>query len=234
MLNRLKIENFKAWREVDLSLGKVTGFFGTNSAGKSSLFQLLLLLKQTRNAADRSLVLDFGGPGDLVSLGSFKDVVYRHDERKRIGWLLDWMLPEKLEIHNPIDTHEGMLFKGQQLQVRCEVGMRKARLFPRELTYRFDDVDIMQRLKSGSKKEFKLVADGSEFGFKRSRGRAWPLPHPVKTYRFPNETRSFYQNAEFLDDFELAYERMMDSIYYLGPLREYPQREYHWSGFESG
>ena len=29
MLNRLKLENFKAWREADLTFGKVTGFFGT-------------------------------------------------------------------------------------------------------------------------------------------------------------------------------------------------------------
>ena len=55
MLNRLKIVNFKAWREADLRFGKVTGFFGTNSTGKSSLLQLLLLLKQTRNATDRGL-----------------------------------------------------------------------------------------------------------------------------------------------------------------------------------
>ena len=78
MLNRLKIENFKAWREADLRFGKVTGFFGANSAGKSSLLQLLLLLKQTRNATDRGLVLDFGGPADIVNLGTFKDVVHRH------------------------------------------------------------------------------------------------------------------------------------------------------------
>ena len=72
MLNRLKIENFKAWREADLRFGKVTGFFGTNSAGKSSLLQLLLLLKQTRNATDRGLVLDFGGPADMVKLSGLR------------------------------------------------------------------------------------------------------------------------------------------------------------------
>ena len=72
MLNNLRIENFKAWREADLTLGKVTGFFGPNSAGKSSLLQFLLLLKQTRNATDRGLVLDFGGPGHMVNLGTFK------------------------------------------------------------------------------------------------------------------------------------------------------------------
>ena len=69
MLNRMKLENFKAWREADLTFGKVTGFFGTNSAGKSSLLQFLLLLKQTKNATDRGIVLDFGGPSDMVNLG---------------------------------------------------------------------------------------------------------------------------------------------------------------------
>ena len=38
MLTRMKLENFKAWQEADLKFGKVTGFFGANSAGKSSLF----------------------------------------------------------------------------------------------------------------------------------------------------------------------------------------------------
>ena len=75
-----------------------------------------------------------------------------------------------------------------------------------------------------------MTTDGEEFRFKRIQGRAWPLPSPIKTYLFPNETRSFYQNADFLGDFELAYENLMDSIYYLGPLREYPRREYHWGG----
>ena len=69
MLERLRIENFKAWREADLKLGKVTGLFGTNSVGKSSLLQFLLLLKQTRNATDRGAGSRFrweeGGLGEL-------------------------------------------------------------------------------------------------------------------------------------------------------------------------
>ena len=72
MLKRLQLTNFKAWREADLQFGKVTGFFGTNSAGKSSLLQLLLLLKQTKNATDRGLVLDFGGPSDFREFGNLR------------------------------------------------------------------------------------------------------------------------------------------------------------------
>ena len=230
MLNRLKLENFKAWREADLRFGKVTGFFGTNSAGKSSLLQLLLLLKQTRNATDRGLVLDFGGPVDLVNLGTFKDVVHGHDEQSRMGWLLDWTMPEMLKIWDPQEPSAGPLFRGKRLRTRCEVGLRQARLWPRGLVYRFGGENFRLRPKTGSRKEFELTTDNEEFRFKRIQGRAWPLPPPVKTYLFPNETRSFYQNADFLGDFELAYENLMDSIYYLGPLREYPRREYHWGG----
>ena len=230
MLNRLKIENFKAWREADLTLGKVTGLFGTNSAGKSSLLQFLLLLKQTRNATDRGLVLDFGGPTDLVSLGTFTDVVHRHDEDARIRWLVDWTLPETLKIQDPTSPRGHPLFKDDSLEMGCEVGLRQARLWPYLLAYRFDEVAFGLEPRSGSEKHFDLATDDEEFRFVRIQGRPWPLPHPVKTHLFPNQARSLYQNSDFLGDFELAYENLMDSFYYLGPLREYPRREYHWAG----
>ena len=234
MLNHLRFQNFKAWREADLTLGKVTGFFGPNSAGKSSLLQLLLLLKQTRNATDRGLVLDFGGPADMVNLGTFKDVVHQHDEQTRIGWELDWALPEQLRINDPMKRRGTLLFEGHNLGTRCKVGLKHAGssqspLWTYELAYRFDDVEFTLQPKVGSETEFDLSTDSS-LGFVRNVGRPWPLPHPVKTYRFPYETRSYYQNADFLGDFELAYEKLMDSIFYLGPLREYPRREYHWGG----
>ena len=79
-------------------------------------------------------------------------------------------------------------------------------------------------------KEFELVTDAPDFDFIRKQGRAWPLPQPVKTYLFPSQAKSYFQNTDLLGDFELAYENLMDSIHYLGPLREYPQREYHWAG----
>ena len=230
MLKRLKIGNFKAWREADLTLGKVTGLFGTNSAGKSSLLHFLLLLKQTRNATDRGLVLDFGGPADLVSLGTFTDVVHGHDEEARIRWRLDWTLPETLKIQDPMNPRKRPLFKGASLKMRCEVGLRQARLWPYRLAYRFDGVRFELQPKSDSMDHFDLATDSEKFQFKRIQGRAWPLPPPVKTYLFPNQTRSFYQNSDFLGDFELAYENLMDSLHYLGPLREYPRREYRWAG----
>ena len=230
MLKRLQLANFKAWREADLEFGRVTGFFGANSAGKSCLFQLLLLLKQTRNTTDRGLVLDFGGPSDLVSLGTFRDVVYRHNEEARISWLLDWKLPDRLEINSPRGLSGELSLRGDSLQTQCEVGLRRACPWPYKLTYRFDGVEFRLEALAGSESRFKLNTVGSDFRFIRNRGRAGPLPSPVKTYQFPDETRYLYRNAGILGDFEHAYEELLDSVYYLGPLREHPRREYHWAG----
>ena len=234
MLTRLKLENFKAWREGDLRFGKVTGLFGTNSAGKSSILQLLLLLKQTKNATDRGLVLDFGSSSDLVNPGSFEDIVYRHDKRRRISWLLEWTLSKTLKLSDPTGHPTDVLFEGNTLENRCKVGLRREGRqevpWLVELQYRFDCVDFRLQRKSKSETKYDLTTSDRSFGFRRNKGRAWPLPHPRKTYLFPTEIRSFYQNADFLINFELEYEKLMDSIYYLGPLREYPRREYHWSG----
>ena len=230
MLNRLMIENFKAWREVDLAFGKVTGLFGTNSAGKSSLLQFLLLLKQTRNATDRRLVLDFGGPGEMVDLGTFDDVVHQRDRKQAIAWLLEWTLPNVLAIENPWETSSDPLFEDGRLQVRCSVELRSRNLRPRDLAYRFSGVDFRLRPKARPKGAFDLSTDAPDFEFVRKQGRAWPLSHPIKSYLFPSQAKNYFQNTDFLGDFEFEYENLMDSIYYLGPLREHPRRNYHWAG----
>ena len=189
MLTRMKLENFKAWQEADLTFGKVTAFFGANSAGKSSLFHLLLLLKQTRNATDRAVVLDFGGRAELVNLGTFADVVHLHDEAKMIRWLLEWTLPKALKIPDPRTPSAAPLFAGNSLQTRYEVGFGNTGLLPRELAYRFNDVDFLLRLKDIKKRQFELLADPPTFTFIRNQGRAWPLPQPVKTHLFPSQVK---------------------------------------------
>ena len=231
MLEKLKIANFKAWRELDMPLGKVTGLFGANSSGKSSALQFLLMLKQTKNATDRGLALDFGGPNALVNLGSFHDLVHRHDEEARIDWLLDWTLPKTLKVGDPAGRRSDVLFQAKRLQTGCGVGLRRVKPWVHRLTYKFGEAVFTLEPASEGSTEFQLAASGAAgFRFARNRGRAWPLPGPVKTHLFPEQTRAFYRNADFLSDFEVEYERLMDGIFYLGPLRERPAREYPWAG----
>lgn len=228
MLKRLKVTGFKAWRKLDMRFGKVTGLFGENSSGKSSVLQLLLLLKQTKNATDRGLVLDFGGPNELVNLGRYQDIVHQRDTKSHVEWLLYWGLPDTLKIIDPTGDSNDVLMKGENLQIRSRVGSNGAGLLADSLSYRFANTDFSI---DRQEKSFKLRATGrNELKFVQNRGRKSALQGPVKTHLFPDQARTYFQNTSFLSYFETAYEALMDSMFYLGPLREHPQREYRWSG----
>jgi len=231
MLNNLTLTGFKAWKKLNIPFGKVTGLFGTNSSGKSSILQFLLLLKQTKNATDRGLVLDFGGPNEFVNLGAYRDIVHGHDEKTKIDWVLNWTLPNTLKVSDPSGSRANILFEINSLSTECEIEWRKTGLAANVLNYMFDSKEFKLAPRKEGLKEYHLNASGAEpFQFVRNQGRAWALPGPVKTHLFPDQAKTYYQNADFLSAFEVEYEAMMDHLYYLGPLREYPKREYHWAG----
>jgi predicted ATPase len=54
----------------------------------------------------------------------------------------------------------------------------------------------------------------------------------VKCYGFPDQVKAYFKNAGFLADLQLAFENSFSRLYYLGPLRDYPHREYSWAGAE--
>jgi predicted ATPase len=64
----------------------------------------------------------------------------------------------------------------------------------------------------------------------KATGRQWPMEKPEKFYRLSERSIARFQNAGFLTDFALATETMLRNIFYLGPLRQPPQRIYSWSG----
>ncbi len=241
MLTKLHLENFKAWRELSMNFGKVTVLFGENSSGKSSLIQFLLMLKQTKNAADRGLVLDFGGgPTDPVALGNYREAVHRNrktddlpeSDLPEMGWNLTWRLPKELKVTNPLGSRGEVLYSGNELRLMTSVGPAVSgfAIAARHLTYEFDNTTFELRPRDGNGK-FELASAGCQpFKFKRNVGRAWSLDGPVKTHLFPGAARNLFQNTSFLSEFESAYETLMDRIFYLGPLRHRPERDYSWSG----
>jgi len=234
MLKKLTIENFKSWEKVDLSLGSVTGLFGTNSSGKTSLIQFLLMLKQTKNNTDRSLDLDFGGESSFADLGHFENAVHGHDTNQAISWSISWKLSEKISIADPEGKRTSKLFEGEEIELKSVVKQRKGAPFTSSITYNFAGMDFSLLSKASSETVFDLQPDKpmgiKRFRFIRTQGRVWELPGPIKSYAFPDQAKTYFQNSGFLSEYENAYENLMDSIYYLGPLREYPRRQYSWAG----
>jgi hypothetical protein len=236
MLTSLSLTNFKSWKQIEgMRLAPVTGLFGTNSSGKSSILQLLLLLKQTVESSDRKQVLNFGDEQDYVALGSFRDVVHKGASPRQLGWSIAWDLPERQYVFAPIEGGSNIL-GDRQIRFDTVVTEGRSRLIAvRRFEYEFDDrVFGMERLQAASSdyRLFTTPAMPEVFEFRQRPSQPASLPSPVKFYGFPDQTRASYENAGFLADFELALERLFGRIYYLGPLRESPQREYRWAGTE--
>ena len=81
MITHIRVTNFKSWQDSgEVKLAPLTGFFGTNSSGKSSLLQMLLLLKQTAEHPDLNEVIFFGDENSLVNLGRFCEVIHGHNK----------------------------------------------------------------------------------------------------------------------------------------------------------
>ena len=230
MLTKARIKNFKAWRDTgDIRLAPLTVIFGGNSAGKSSLGHLLLALKQTALLSDRKRALHMGDPTSLIDLGTFADCLHGHDLNRKLEFSIQWKTSTPMNVVNSLDPKEK--YQGDELSLTATLKAGKAEQPEVErLAYSLikGDTATIQiehsRLDSGvslKAKPLKLI---------KVTGRAWPLGAPEKFYRFSDATLARFQNAGFLADFSLETERMLNSIYYLGPLRSHPQRIYSWSG----
>lgn len=78
MLEKISLENFKGFKTLEnLKMKPITILCGTNSCGKSSILQSILLLKQTLESKNinQTLLLN----GRFVKLGYFQDIIFEKD-----------------------------------------------------------------------------------------------------------------------------------------------------------
>lgn len=236
MLTKLRMKNFKAWHDTrEIRLAPLTVLFGSNSAGKTSIPQLLLLLKQTAESPDRLRALQLGDARTLVDAGTYDDIMHAHDVQKPLEFELEWSLEGALEVTDPLS---GNSFTGDRLAFSASIVADK-RHQPTTDRLRYElrqegetvlDLTLAPKSegKAASPRHFELAS--SQYPLTRQQGRPWPLPPPVRFYGFPDEVAAYYKNTVFAADLVLELERMLKSVYYVGPLREYPKRLYLWSG----
>lgn len=229
MLTHLQIQNFKTWRDTGpIRLAPLTVIFGQNSAGKSSLGQLLLALKQTALAAERKRPLLLGGERALVDLGSFADCIHNRDLTQPLTFELGWQLPTPLEVSDPLSAQHS---KGEQLRLRVAL-LADAQQQPhvQQLSYRLREgaTDVLTVDYQAGEQEPQLRAE--PYRLVPNRAASGALDAPDKFYRISERTLARYQNAGFLTDFALATETALAGLEYLGPLRDTPKRLYAWTG----
>ena len=231
MLTTLRFNNFKAWEASgEIRLAPLTVLFGANSAGKTSIPQLLLLLKQTAESPDRQRALQFGDSRTLIDAGSFDDAVHAHDITQPLEIELAWRPAEPLQITDPVSSVQ---YQGDAIRFSVSIRADKRHqpvvdhLEYTVLHKGAEQLRVGMKHQEGATK-FDLTA--SRYKLVRHTGRAWALPQPVRFYGFPDEVTAYYQNTAFASDLVLRLERLLRGLFYVGPLREYPRRLYLWSG----
>lgn len=229
MITQLHAENFKSWQDTgQIRMAPLTGFFGPNSSGKTAILQLLLMLKQTVESSDRQRVLHTGDEKSYVNLGTFYDIVHKH--QGSISFSLNWQLSKLLEIADPEGEPNEILFSIAVLSFAAKIWEVYKSLAVEKFSYSFNFNDSNYQFAMESSYDFDeyyLIAEG--YVIKENGDRPW-LPPPVKSYGFPAQVNAYYQNASFLSDLVLAFEELFQNVYYLGPLRDYPRRTYLWGG----
>lgn len=84
MLTRIKLENFKCFKELDLKCAPLTLLTGINGTGKSSVFQALVLLRKSfeaRGLENGRLLVD----GDPIDFGSANDLLNNREKSVRFA-----------------------------------------------------------------------------------------------------------------------------------------------------
>ncbi|MYH82908.1 DUF3696 domain-containing protein [Candidatus Poribacteria bacterium] len=206
MITHIRVKNFKSWRDSDIvRLAPLTGFFGTNSSGKSSLLQMLLLLKQT---VGKDEILFFGNEKSLVNLGNFQEVIHEHELGNELYLGLSCKLNHTVS-YNFVTTQWQMLNFSFDTVIREVEGNQVIKDF---------------RYKSLTSPATVVWEDNNLFVNDRNS----ILIHVQNCYGLSSSENS--DVPKILTGFISVFEELFSHVYYLGPVRVHPKRYYHWEG----
>ena len=232
MITELSAQNFKSWENTGkLQIAPLTGFFGANSSGKTSIFQTLLMLKQTaERPPEWDGAIDFGGEGSVVNLCSFNEVIHQHKLGLSLDISVSWKLPDKLIIGGRGAAGQA-LPRTPRSSNRLEVGALS-----------FSTTIVSAGADSVVVDGFGYMSDGYEFfGIVRDSDSQYKLicpPNfraqgafssiPFRCYGI-RDGSARVPDTPFLS-FERAFKSLFSRIHHLSPLREPPRHHYIYGG----
>lgn len=244
MLKSLKIINFKALRNTgDLEIKPLTFLIGPNSSGKTSIFHFLLALRQTsqHKAHDYPLILQ-----DYLDLGSYKDVIFNHNENKNLKIKLCFediigkerisssfyyifsfekfeekagrILLKKIIYNGPFEFTEIIESKETKNDKNEEISER---IYAKE--WKFDNVKIVIARKPRTDYFTLKFKEPAEIKNKKIDIRIGQFHKITQVRHGPLIPFHFFDLPEKVIDF-------FDNLHHIGPLREEPQRVYTATG----
>lgn len=220
MLTHIRMKNFKSWKDSgEVKLAPLTGFFGANSSGKSSLLQMLLLLKQTIGS-EKSLFL--GDENSLVNLGSFKEVIHRHNRDAQLELEFGCELREPRLIDTSLEKGRLDETTIDRFTFNTVLSAGNSEPFVQSFHYAAPDGFPYMMWQVNRYKE------GDQFLNRRPAGYA-----AIETcYGSPwwNRMPRMDWNWQFLRQFSSLFEELFSDLYYLASTRAEPRRQDRWEG----
>ena len=206
MITELTAQNFKSWQDTGaLQFAPLTGLFGANSSGKTSILQVLLMLKQTvERPPDWNEPLYFGNEESLVNLGNFGTVIHKHKQDLSLNISVSWKSSTVVDINKYIRFYN--------LNVETLSSSQGDR-------DRSEEISFSTNIARGVVNNSYYATDLYRFDVQQ--------PDLFRCYGFRTARN---QIIEISSRFEGDFENLFSQILYLGPLREHPRPRYTWDG----
>jgi len=237
MFTSLHIQNFKSWADTgEMRMAPITGFFGTNSSGKTAILQFILMLKQTVESSDRNRILHLGGDQySYVDLGTNYNISHRHRLPEKIKFSFEWV-PKKSPPENKVNlvTELDIREYTSSLKFKSAINIDNDQIDLEFFTYSFK-VSDNQWNHVGINSLHQLLLDGHFLN--DCVEREWAAFSNIElSFQLINNYK--VQHTQAMPSFVIfnlgnlvfSYTNLFVNTYYLAPLREFPKRTYLWSG----
>jgi predicted ATPase len=252
MLTKLQVKNFKCFEDTgELELRPLTVFVGPNSSGKSSIVQFLLALRQTVESMD--IRTAFAPNGSWVSLGSYPDFIFRHQWERELEVVLEFtehvpfgarlLHPRaggELEVvlefteHVPAPARSIKRPGKLLLKVRWRYNRKTTQIQLGESELVLNDGEFTKHVVRKVRGYEAILKSASEDG-KEWRHEALPFHFydfdvRIKKGEKPSDLPQKVPRHPMVFIMGEIVESELRGLFYLGPLREFPQRSYVISG----
>ena len=234
MLTNITLENFKAFQKLNnLKVKPVTILCGTNSCGKSSILQSILLFKQTleSKSPNQNLLLN----GRFTKLGYFEDIIYQKNKDNEVKFVLDIIGGYNEDIHLEISFKKSVNGKST---VNENKNYRISKIningiSPKGSELKPQIVSIIH----GEDKNYKVIwnnikIEGSDSGeaiIKLDFSNLLLFDFDFSENNFLNKIKkeADFENLKTLFSIlDIILKEVYSRYTYLGPLRGEPEREY--------
>jgi hypothetical protein len=234
MISTLSIRNFKSLADTGLlTLRPITFLVGPNSSGKSSIIQSLLLLRQTVQSRDLKNPLNINGP--YVQLGSYPDLLFMHDYKAPLHFGFSFGARERSlpAIKLPHIVQPSSRVANVSFEATFGYNKKTMQVFLKKYGFKLSPTDLSFEMERKISGKYQAIVHSPQSTLQAA--TSFPMSGVEKFY-YANPFAAKVSTEEASSLFHLIYflrteiEELFSSVFYIGPLREWPKRVYIATG----